>query len=417
MSIRTLRPYQIEGVRRLVQIASARKAAILADEPGLGKTIQVAEFINLTAPDRVLIVCPASLRSNWDHELSLWVVYPVEHTEIVSYEQASNGKLEYPEYDLIVFDEAHYLKNPSAKRTKKCLSLDGDIRLFLTGTPIVNRPIELYPILQSCGLKMNRTDFGKKYCAGKLVTIRWRPKKYAWDFSGASNTEELGASLRRHLMVRRTKAEVLTDLPRKIRQVIEVPDRTLPESDNLKRAALKVFNSFTSAAKALPEVLKVAFEELSATRLETAKAKLPDVLAFAEGLLEEEHKLVIFAYHREIIDAIAEYFSSEAVKLYGGMTDKQKDDAVNAFQNGNKRVFVGQISAAGTGLTLTAAKTVLFAELDWVPGNIIQCEDRCHRLGQKDSVRIFHLTAEGSIESLMVHALVEKQKVIEAVTS
>jgi SWI/SNF-related matrix-associated actin-dependent regulator 1 of chromatin subfamily A len=408
-----LRDYQKTGVERLIEIAASRKAAILADEPGLGKTIQVCEFINRTRADFVLIVCPASLRTNWWQEILRWVVPTFQHIEVVSYEQATRGKLQEARYELIVFDEAHYLKNPSAARTQKCLSLDGDIRLFLTGTPIVNRPIELYPILRSCGLQLSRTEYGKRYCDGKLVVIRWRPKKYAWDFSGASRTEELGASLRKHLMVRRTKEEVLSELPRKIRQVIELPDRTLPESENLRR----VFASFTSAAGKVAADLKVAFDELSQVRLETARAKLNDVIEFAENLLLEEPKLVIFAYHREIIDALADHFGAEAVKLYGGMTDKQKAAAVDAFQNGKTRVFVGQITAAGTGLTLTAARTVLFAEIDWVPGNLIQCEDRCHRFGQRSSVRVFHLTAAGSIEARMIQALVEKQKTIEAVTS
>lgn len=412
-----LRPYQLEGVDRLVEIVKSRKAAILADEPGLGKTIQVCEFINRTEPGFILIVCPASLRLNWAHELATWVVNSSLHIDVVSYEQVVKNQLPENRYDLIVFDEAHYLKNPSAKRTKACLALQGDARLFLTGTPVVNRPIEMFPVLKSCGLKLNRTEFGKRYCAGKLVVIRWRPKKYAWDFSGASHTEELAASLRKHLMVRRTKAEVLNDLPRKIRQVIELAEGGLRESEALKATVRRVFNSFTSAAEALPAVLNAAFEELSELRLETARAKLPDVLSFAEDLLEEEEKLVIFAYHREIIDTLANHFGSKAVKLYGGMTDAQKDASVKAFQEGPARVFVGQVSAAGTGLTLTASSTVLFAELDWVPGNIIQCEDRCHRFGQKRSVRVFHLTVKGSIEARMVHALVEKQKVIEAVTN
>jgi SNF2 family DNA or RNA helicase len=178
-----------------------------------------------------------------------------------------------------------------------------------------------------------------------------------------------------------------------------------------------MFDGFTSAAANIKELQKVAFEELAKARLDIARAKLPYVLRFAEDILEEENKLVIFAYHREIVDAIAEHFALSAVKLYGGMTDKQKNDAVVAFQQGTAEVFVGQITAAGTGLTLTAAHTVLFAELDWVPGNIIQCEDRCHRFGQTEPVRVFHITCRESVDARMVKALVDKQKTIESVTA
>lgn len=412
----TLRNYQREGVERLIEITDRRGSAILADEPGLGKTIQVIEFINRLALDKVLIVCPASLRVNWGQELDKWLIPTLQHIEVVSYEAVVNEHIEFDHYALVVFDEAHYLKSPSAKRTKACLKINADRRLFLTGTPIVNRPMDAFPILQSCGMKLTKTEYGKRYCAGKLIPIRWKPvKKYAWDFSGASNTEELGRSLRRHLMVRRTKREVLSEIPQKIRQVIEL-DIKLAESEVLRVTADRMYNSFSEAAEKLREAEPVAFAELSRARLELAQSKLPHIVAFAKELLEEENKLVIFAYHREIIDAIAEQLDS-SVKLYGGMRDKEKNASVENFQNGDARVFVGQITAAGTGLTLTAAHTMLFAEIDWVPGNIVQCEDRCHRFGQTEPVRILHLTAAGSIDSRMIKTLVDKQKIIESITS
>ena len=413
----TLRAYQLEGVERLIQITSRRHAALLADEPGLGKTIQVCEFINRTHPNSILIVCPASLRVNWYNEITKWVINTFQDIVIVSYEAVAAGKVADRYFDLAVFDESHYLKNPKAARTKQSFAIRATTRLFLTGTPVVNRPMEMYPILKSCGLKLTKTEYGKRFCDGKLVVVRWRPtKKMAWDFSGASNCDELNSLLRQHLMVRRTKREVLPELPFKSRQVIEM-DVRLPESEELRSAVSAMFRGFTDAAANIKELKAIAFEELSRARLATAQSKLPHVLQFAEDLLEEEEKLVIFAYHREIVDAIAAHFGDTAVKLYGGMTDKQKNAAVEAFQHGGARVFVGQITAAGTGLTLTAAKTVLFAELDWVPGNVIQCEDRCHRFGQKDPVRIFHLTSRGSVDARMIKALVDKQKVTEAVVA
>lgn len=413
----TLRPYQKDGVQKLIELTTRRNAAILADEPGLGKTIQVAEFINKTNPDTVLIVCPASLRVNWDKELTKWILNHRHHyIRLASYEEVARNIGSFDRFDLVVFDEAHYLKNPTAKRTKHCLSLAAGKRLFLTGTPIVNRPMDMFPILKSIGLKMSKTEFGKRFCAGKLVQIRWKPRKFAWDFSGASNQKELAEALRRDIMVRRRKADVLTQLPAKIRQVIDMAI-DLDEPKPLCEAWERYYDGLDAAADNISELKQIAFEELSAARLDIARAKLPYVIDYVKNTLEEEEKVVIFAHHREIADALQEAFAAEygAVKLQGGMTDKAKDKAVRAFQDGDSRVFVGQIQAAGTGITLTAAKTVVFAELDWVPGNMIQAEDRCHRMGQTDTVRVIHITATDSVDSRLIHALVEKQATIDEV--
>ncbi len=414
----TLRPYQLEGVSRLIEFTERYRAAILADEPGCGKTAQVAEFINRTHPAVVMIVCPASLRLNWRRELEKWLTWSPFQTHVLSYEQVVSGLPDTPPVDLAVFDEAHYLKNPAAKRTKACLSIEAQTRLFLTGTPVVNRPMDIYPILKAMGIRLSRVEFGKRFCAGHLICIRHRPaKKYAWDFSGASNTAELNKALRGYCMVRRTKAEVLADLPQKIRQVIEL-DIPSGESPALRDAVSRMFEGMETAAENIAELKRIAFTELAAARLEIAMHKLPCVCSMIEDLLEEEEKIVVFAHHRTVIDAICQATRRNgftSIKLYGGMSDKEKDTAVRDFQSGSARVFVGQITAAGTGLTLTAAKTVLFAELDWVPGNVTQAEDRCHRLGQTDPVRIIHLVAKDSVDARMVHALVDKQSTIERI--
>lgn len=410
-----LRPYQIEGVEQLIRFVEQRRAAILADEPGLGKTAQVAEFMKRVKPALTLIVCPASLRVNWEAELVKWGAAHMTH-EIRSYEFITQHvPAEFPRYDLIVFDEAHYLKNHGAKRTAACLHLAAKRRLFLTGTPVVNRPIDLYPILRSIGMKMDRVAFGKKFCNGRLITVSYRPRRQAWDFTGASNQEELNRQLRQYCMVRRTKRDVLAELPGKVRQVIEM-DFTSPESAALQSAVLNYFDGLETAAANLSELQRVAFTELAAVRLDTARAKLPHVISYVSDVLAETSKVVVFAHHREIIDALAEAWPGATVKLYGGMSDAQKHEAVQAFQTKDHiRVFAGQIQAAGTGLTLTAANTVVFAELDWVPGNILQAEDRCHRIGQQDVVHVVHLAAKGSMDARMIKLLVDKQENIERI--
>lgn len=414
----SLRPYQKAGVEELLQklSANAKHGALLADAPGLGKTAQAISVLNRLVWNPgvyCLIVCPASLRLNWMRELTVWL--RPEHApfvEIRTYGEITRHKQEHERYALLVFDEAHYLKNPDAKRTKACLALDGDYKLFLTGTPVVNRPMELFPVLHALGFKLSRVEFGIKFCAGHFINVPRRGfhgYRKAWDFSGASRTDELNKALRSSVMVRRTKEEVLTELPPKIRQVIAM-DFASGESESFRQR----FASLSLAADILRETTRIPFEELAKERYNVAVAKIPYVREFIDDLLEEEEKVVVFAHHRDVVKALAE--GDDRVMLYGGMTEKQKDEAVQAFQHGSARVFVGQITAAGTGLTLTAARTVVFAELDWVPGNVTQAEDRCHRIGQHDTVRVFHIVAEGSIDARLVRAIVDKQTIIEEVT-
>lgn len=433
-----LRPYQAEGVKRLLEITSKRDA-ILADEPGLGKTIQIAGYINSAKPKTVLVVCPASLKVNWKRELDKWLSFFPDELDIVSY-----GKLNAvrdslcPSWDLVVFDEAHYLKNPDAIRTKQSFAIPAIRRIFLTGTPIVNRPMDLWPILKAIGTKMTKMQYGKKYCNAHLEKIPLSKEKYlkvkrharggnvieeggrhyrvVWNFSGASNTAELGEQLRKTVLVRRTKAEVLNELPEKIRSVVEI----IRPDNGGEPAALrnKVYSSFNVASMSFDDITRVAFEEMSALRKEHALLKVPYVIKFCLNLLEEEEKIVLFAHHRDAIAELDKAFTAagvETVLLYGGMTPKQKQDSVDRFQTGTARVFIGQLSAAGVGLTLTAASTIVFAEIDWVLGNILQAEDRCHRMGQKHPVRIFHLTFAGTIDARLIHALVEKQNTIQEV--
>lgn len=415
-----LRGYQQEGIDAMLAM---KGDVLLADEPGLGKTPQAIGYLNVKRPESVLVVCPASLRENWRRELGEWLAYAPEKLDITSYEQIARHL--DTEYGVAVFDEAHYLKNPKAQRTKNAFLVNARRRLYLTGTPIVNRPLDLYPILSHIAPELwgTLTAFGRRYCAGKLVPIKFlrgRPVKYAWDFTGASNLKELAHRLRSTCMVRRRKRDVLTELPPKIRTVLEI-DAPAHEPASLVEAANRMFEmnayrGLTGFDRQLEEARRIAFEELSRARLETALRKLPHLVPLIGDLLEEEEKVVVFAYHREVIDKLESELSKfSPVKLYGGMGDRQKDLAVGKFQSGDARVFLGQITAAGTGLTLTAAHTLLFAELDWVPGNVIQCEDRCHRFGQSEPVRIFHLAFRDSIDGRMVKALVAKQKTIEQI--
>jgi SWI/SNF-related matrix-associated actin-dependent regulator 1 of chromatin subfamily A len=346
----TLRDYQRQGVEELLKKLEARHGALLADAPGLGKTAQAIMVMNHLMPEETrgypaLVVCPASLKLNWRRELATWFKYEqYSSVDVYSYGEIVRGHATKAYYGIVIFDEAHYLKNPEAKRTKVCLSsLHAEYRLFLTGTPVSNRPIELYPILHSLGMKLTYRQFGFRYCGGKVIYVPVRGghgKRQAYDFTGSSHEDELNRNLRASVMVRRTKEEVLTELPRKIRQVIAM-DFKSGESKAFKDR----FASLSLATDILEEAGRTPFTELAKERYNVAVAKLPYVLDFINDLLEEEEKVVVFAHHREVIEAIVNA-GPNRVYLYGGMTEKQKDEAVQAFQNGSARVFVGQITAS-----------------------------------------------------------------------
>lgn len=412
-----LRPYQVEGVEKLLALPCLY-GSILADQPGVGKTPTAIELINRRKPQSAAIIVPASLRCKWTTELERWLTCS-PNISLTSYEQINKLAARH---DLVIFDEAHYLKNPAAKRTQAGLALASDYTLFMTGTPVVNRPIDMYPILARLGIKLTRQEYGVRFCAGHLKVVKWKrvkgrmvPARRAWDFSGASNADKLNSLLRGHCMVRRTKAEVLHDLPPKVREVIEI-DAPTGESKSLREAVTRMFKSLTAANAAATDIRRIAFEELAAARLDTARHKLPYVISMVKDILEEEDKVVVFAHHREIIAALETALGAYTpVKLQGGMSDSAKDKSVREFQEGAARVFIGQMTAAGTGIDLTAASTLVMAEEVWVPGEVIQVEDRCHRSGQKDSVRIIHVVMRDSADAMMVRALVSKQETIERI--
>lgn len=445
-------PYQAAGI----QFALDRRAVLIGDEMGLGKTIQAIGLINADPTiRRVLIVCPASLKINWKRELEKWLVRPMSITIvngkgwddeadvlIVNYDilEKHAAKIHSRNWDLVVADEVHYAKNPKAKRTQSLLGKEGRGQdagkppipasrwAMLTGTPILNRPVELWPlvrVLDPDGLGKNFFGFAKRYCDAARG-------RYGWDFSGATNLPELQDRLRATCMVRRLKKDVLTELPAKRRMVIELPangasgvveaERAASERHaemlNELRAAVELAKAsenqedYDAAVRALREGATAAFTEMSKMRHEVALAKAPAVIEHLKDMLEEG-PVVAFAWHQDVVAAIAEAFPG-CVTVTGATALEDRQRAVDAFQDGTAKLFVGNIKAAGVGLTLTAASRVVFAELDWTPANLSQAEDRCHRIGQRDSVLVQHLVLEGSLDADMARKLVDKQAVIDA---
>ncbi len=436
-------PFQRAGIA----YGASRSAVLIADEMGLGKTIQAIGILNAdTTIRRAIVVCPASLKLNWQRELTKWLVdprrieivtstdWPQAEIVIVNYDilHKHAANIEAHNADALIADEAHYAKNKKSRRAKALFSIKARKRVFLTGTPIVNRPVELLPILEAIGGEtMERVGGGwrylRRYCDGKQT-------RSGWDFSGAANLEELQDILRETCMVRRLKSAVLTELPAKRRQIVEIAQNgsaklvaresaAIAQSEaTLGRlaAAVEIAKTLDQAAyeQAVSELAfaqRATFAEMSALRHETALAKVPYVIEHVETAIGEgEHKLVLFAHHHDVVAAFAEAFGSRCVTLTGETPMADRQAAVDRFQSDPTcQVFIGSITAAGVGLTLTAASHVVFAELDWVPGNMSQAEDRCHRIGQTDSVLVQHLVLDGSLDARLAKTLIAKQAVID----
>lgn len=419
-------PYQREGVAKIID----NKVLLLADEQGLGKTIQVIEALNIIKPKKTLIICPASLKLNWSNEFMKWQNYSsfhqvvkngrdtiqvdVANIVIVNYDLLSKSYIRDQLTDfnpeMVICDEAHYLKNAKTARTKSAFKLmkNADRKVMLTGTPMLNRPIELYPMLKALSPQTiqpyaDYRSYGYKFC--NAYEGRW-----GFDVSGHSNTDELNERLRYTFMVRRLKKDVLEELPDK--QVSIIP---FEQNGETKEIVKQEGTLDIEKLKRQPELGNIG--ELAALRHKLALAKLPQCVSHIETLLESVHKIVIFAYHRKVCEELStELFNYNPQLVMGGTSMIKKQQAVDNFQKDkDARVFIGQINSAGAGLTLTAASTVVFVETTWTPGEIHQAIDRCHRIGQKDSVLAQFLVVENSLDETMLKTIFDKTKVINEV--
>ena len=273
-------------------------------------------------------------------------------------------------------------------------------------------------ILDPDGLGADWFQYAKRYC-GLFEITRWNQDKQVkerigWKWDGADNLEELQEIMRSRFMVRRLKKDVLKELPAKRRQVIVLEPK--PALRKLIAKEMQTYDQYivNAAADAMTYSLP-AFEGISEIRKQIALKKVPYVIEHIQEVLNETDKAVVFYHHHEVGDALVSVFGSQCVYVDGrvSLADRQRD--VDRFQTDPMcRIFFGGIQAAGVGLTLTAASTVIFSELDWTPGNISQAEDRCHRIGQKESVLIQHVVLEGSLDERIVEVLISKQAVIDA---
>ena len=418
-------PYQRAGVKAIRDRFLDGKQVLLGDEMRLGKSVQTVGLINVMHDIwRVLVVCPATIKLDWAAKIKTWstipfsvgviwpstIELPKANILIVNYDLLHRWV--WPQVDLLVVDEAHLVKTPTTRRAKKTFAIRATHKLFLTGTPVLSRPIELYPLLKALAPKdwPSMGAFGVRYCGG-FVDER------GWDFTGASNSEELCDRLKSTVMVRRLRSEVWKDLPPVRREVIELPIDGGPARKCLEREE-KLKHDFTYEAQVngLAAGRRRAFEQCSVVRHESALAKAPQVVEFIKDAMEgNEEKVVIFAWHKDVIDALMRGLSPFCPLCVTGDTpvpERQQNNVLFLTEK-THRLFVGNIVAAGLGLDLSVASRVIFAELDWTPGNMRQCEDRCQNVAKRDTVLVQHLVLEGSIDANMARALVRKQDILD----
>ena len=418
--------HQKEAIQNLLE----NKKFILADDMGLGKTTSTIIAALESSSKKVLIICPATLKINWKREIenysnkSIYIAesknFSTEHDfVIINYDIIKNfhdpkkkddSQVLAANFDLVVVDEAHYIKNGTAQRTKLINDIVKQVdRLWLlTGTPMTSRPMDYFNLLSlvDSPVSKNWMAYAIRYCAGYQFKVGNRK---VWNITGSSNLEELRERTSGTIL-RRLKENVL-DLPEKI---------ITPVYLKLKSKAYEdVMGEYYDWYDKNPEESKsltVQFSKLTKVRQIIADEKIQQTIELAENIIEQDKKVIIFCNFTDSLNKIVEHFGKTAVKLDGSMSQSQRQFSVDQFQENEKiKVFVGNIKAAGTGITLTAGEAAIFNDLSFLPSDHAQAEDRSYRYGQKNNVLVYYPVFENTVEAIIYDILNNKKQVIATV--
>lgn len=385
----------------------------------------------------VLVITPSSLRLHWAAMISQWMnILPSDILvvmsqgfgsnregfnivqssgrqpvkldgcfNIISYDLVSKlqDEIVQAEFEIVIADEAHYMKNAQAKRSLACVPLlqRSKYSILLTGTPALSRPIELFKQLEALqpGTYRSVHEYGKRYCMGGKFGV----------YQGASNCEELHALMKSTIMIRRLKKDVLSELPLKRRQQIylSLDERGLKQMRILFHELETIRRDLKSCASQ-EDVENLRYSErqlISKIYTESAEVKIPAVQDYLSTVIEADCKFLVFAHHISMLNGIEQFLVKKKVaymRIDGSTAATLRQGLVAKFQeNESVKAAVLGIRAAGVGLTLTAASTVIFAEMSWTPGELVQAEDRAHRIGQVSSVNVYYLHAHDTVDDLI----------------
>lgn len=415
-----------------IEKLAGSKRFILADDMGLGKTTSTILAALETGAKKILIVCPASLKINWQREIANYSDRSVFIAEgkkfsteddfvIINYDILKNFHDADPKkkddslllkgnFDLVILDEAHMISNVQAQRTKIINNFAKKIdRVWLlTGTPMTSRPMNYYNLLSliESPVAQNWMAFAIRYCQGYQFMAG---KRKVWNVSGASNLEELRDRTSKQIL-RRLKEEVL-DLPDKIITPIYLRLKS-KDYENLMGEYYDWYDKNPDESSSLT----VQFSKLMKVRKVIANEKVEQTIEFAENILEQGKKVIIFTNFTDTLQTIYQHFGKQAVYLDGSCSNTMRQQAVDSFQNEEKiKVFVGNLKAAGVGLTLTSAEVVIMNDLSFVPAEHSQAEDRAYRYGQKSNVLVYYPIFDNTIEAAIYDILNKKKQIIRTV--
>ena len=418
--------HQKEAIQKLVE----NKKFILSDDMGLGKTTSAIIASLESGSKKVLIICPATLKINWKREIENYSDKPIYIAEgknfntdsdfvIINYDIIKNfhdpkkkddSQILKSKFDLIIIDECHMAKNPQAQRTKLIndIAKTSERLWLLSGTPMTSRPMDYFNLLSlvDSPVSKNWMAYAIRYCAGYQFNVGG---KKVWNVTGASNLEELRD---------RTSGTILRRLKE---NVLDLPDKIItPVYLKLKSKQYEeVMGEYYDWYDKNPEESKsltVQFTKLTKVRQIIADEKIKETIELAENILEQDKKVIIFCNFTDSLNKITEHFGKSAVKLDGSMSQHERQYSVDQFQENPKvKVFVGNIRAAGTGITLTAGEAAIFNDLSFLPSDHAQAEDRSYRYGQKNNVLVYYPIYQNTIESVIYDIVNNKKKVIATV--
>lgn len=402
-----LKPFQAIGCLYML----INKRVLLGDEMGLGKTLQAISSIEIANKKPCLIVCPNSLKLNWQKEIQ--DNFKNQKIEVLNNKSSKDSDYYIVNYESLhkyldfveeikpksaILDESHYVKNQKTKRTTSCLKAVRNIeyRFALTGTAILKSPVDIVSqlkVINCLDFFGCENTFIDKFCGNSNTQWGRDVRK------GASNLNILNKELRESCFIRREKDQVTKDLPDKSRSYIY-----LDTASKKYKGLMKEFNL-------LPK--KEKLEKIETLRKLAVQEKLDSSKEWINNFLQTEKKLVVFAYHRDIQKELIEAYP-EAAAITSKMSPVERDNNVRRFMNDdNCKVIICSIKAASVGLTLTSASDVLFIEMDWCAATNTQAEDRCHRIGQKNNVNIWYLIAKGTIEEHILNIINRKRNLYE----